>query len=59
MKNDSKTHVQDFACTDSKHTKTQGCAQQGEAFYFVFWASSHSDICFEGGGVGAGQLVGG
>lgn len=59
MKNGSKTCVQDFACTDSKHTKTEGYSQQGEAFYFLFRDLSHSDICFEGGGVGAGQVVGG
>lgn len=33
------------ARTDSKHIKTQGCAQQGEVFYYLFFFFP-SAVCF-------------
>lgn len=53
-----ETRIQNCARTDSEHIQTPGCAYQS-LFYFLFQAHCCSDICFEGGGVDVGQVVGG
>lgn len=41
MQNCSKKEKE---CADSKHTQIQGCAQQGEVFYFLFFFSRPSAV---------------
>lgn len=60
-KNGSET--QNCACTTVNTLKHKAVlTREKEVFYFLFSlfrARCCSDICFEGGGVGAGQVVGG